>query len=268
MRKVRLHVSRSAVSVEDPDGWREPTRALVALGIEAGRIGIIGVGEEEAELVERLARTPPKNPYRGMRAKIIAASASRLPPGAKPRVVRPGEDPYWDRTWQDSYALRSADPARSGEVLLIAPLDERSWSPHLVHGLLMYVLWTSPCTRDRIWPEFRRPQIELRPADDLGGLHYQELVDQLRALWGERRVILPEGRPVAPPPPTPTLRAARIAHAVFWVALLGSFLLSRGGKPSVAALIAAGVALVAFLARRVAKARARAELPRRQRNAD
>jgi hypothetical protein len=265
MGKLRLHVSRSAVSVEDPDGWREPTRALVALGMEGGKIGIIAVGEEEPELLERLARPVETAPLRGLRAKIVAASAASLPKGAKPRVVRAGEDPYWDRTWQDSYAMRSADPAHSGEVLLIAPLDEQSWSPHLVHGLLMYVLWTSPCTRDRIWPEFRRPQIELRPADDLVGLHYEELVDQLRALWGVRRVVLPEGRPVAPPPETRMVRTARIAHAVFWVALVGSFLLARGGRPSGAALVAAGVALVAFLARRVAKARARAELPRRRR---
>jgi hypothetical protein len=265
MPAIRLHVSRTTISVEDPDGWREPTRALVALGIEGGKVGIVAVGEEGPAVAERIA-SQPQTPLRGMRAKIVAASANALPPGVKPRIVRPGEDPFWDRTWQDRYAMRSADPTHSGELLLIEPLAEKSWSPHLAQGLLMYVLWTSPYTKDRIWPAFRRPRIELRPADDLRGLHYEELVDELQALWGERRVSLPADRQVSPPPRTTLVRMAHGAHILFWVALIGSFLLSRGGKPSTPALLAAVIALIAFLARRVARARARAELPRRRRN--
>jgi hypothetical protein len=267
MAPIRLHISRTAVSIEGPDRARETTRALVALGVEAGRIGIIAVGDDEPELAARFAKPPAAAPARGLRAQIVARAADKLPADKKLRIVRPGDDSYWDRTWQDSYALRSADPTRSRELLLVAPLSEGSWSPHLAQGLLMYALWTGSWTRNRVWPAFRRPQIELCPAEELCGLHYEELVDQLRALWGARRVLLPAKLPVAPPPPTRMVLTARVSHVLFWVALIGSFLLSRGGKPSSAGVIAAAIAIVAFIVRRVALARAKAELPRRRRRA-
>jgi hypothetical protein len=130
-----------------------------------------------------------------------------------------------------TYALRSAEPPRANELLLVAPLDEKSFSPHLVHGLLMYVLYTSRHTRQKLWPAFRRPALELRPSRDLRGRDYEELVDQLRALWGKRRVLLPPDLPVGPPPPTRLSTTARISHAVFWLALLASIVLAREPAP-------------------------------------
>jgi hypothetical protein len=265
MAPIRLHVSRNLVSVEGPDRQRESTRALVALGIESGRTGILGVGEDEPELLERLARPSSGVPLRGLRAQIKARAADKLPVESELRIVKPGQDSYWDRSWQDSYALRSADPARSREVLLIAPLSEDSWSPHLVQGLLMYVLWTSSWTKDKLWPELRRPSIELCPSEDLRGLHYEELVDQLRTLWGKQRVLLPADLPVVEPPATRTVRIARAGHVIFWIALVSSFVIWSIGRASGAGLVSAFVALVAFLVRRAALARAKAELPRRQR---
>jgi hypothetical protein len=257
-----LHVTRKAVSIEGPDHERETTRALVALRSEGGRLGIVSVGEEEAELRQRLAEARDDSPLRGLRARILAASATEPAKDAPLRVLGPGEDPFWDSAWQDPYALRTGDPSRSRELLLIAPLSEASWSPHLAQGLLMYVLWTSPWTRDKTWPAFRRPPIELRASDDIGGLHYAELVDELRNVWGQERVRLPPGRSVAPPPPTRLQRAARIGGVLFWLALGASFVAANRGAQTLAVALAL-VSLGAFLVRRVAAARAKVERPRR-----
>lgn len=259
MASIVLHVSRTTIAVQGPDRELDSTRALVALGIEGGRVGIVGVGEDEPTLVERFAKPATDAPLRGLRARIVAAAAADLPARTEVAVRRPGDDAFWDRIWQDPYAMRTADPSHARELLVIEPLSESSWSPHLVQGLLMYALWTSRSTRHKTWPAFRRPRIELRASDDLEGLHYEELVDQLRSLWGAARVELPPDRRVAPPPTTPLTLTARVSHAVFWAALAGSFVLPRG-----VGVVLAGLAVVAFLVRRVALARARVERPRRK----
>ena len=255
-----LHVSRHRLSLEGPERKIDTTRALLALGVEGRRVGIVGVGESEEELRKRFAQ-PPKEPLvRGLAAQILAASSEKLPSETRElRIVRPGDDPFWDRIWRDPYALKAGDPTRSREVFLIEPLAEDTWSPHLVQGLLMYVLWSSSATRDKTWPAFRRPKFELRADENLTGLHYEELVDQARSLWGEKRVALPADRPVSPRPQTTLTRVATAAHAVFWIALALSVVLN----PSQLAVVAAGTAVLAFFVRRGAKARATAELPRR-----
>lgn len=258
---IRLHVSEHVVSVEGPNGERDSTRALVALGSEAGRIGIVGVGEDEPELLARL-REKQKQPVRGLGARIIAAAddgSERKPL----TVVRPFDDAYWDRAWRDLYALRRAEFGHDHEILLIPPLASDTFSPHLVQGLLMYALWTSSVTGRRVWPAFRRPKLELVADPALGQLEYEELVDQLWLLWGKRRVILPADRPVAPPPETRSARIARAAHVVFWLALVASVALSGRFQGSPAAIVAALIAVAAWLARRTLIARSRAERPRR-----
>lgn len=260
VRAVILHVSRHRLSLEGPERKIETTRALLALGVEGRRVGIVAVGESEEELRKRFAE-PPKEPLvRGLAAQILAASSEKLANDEKElRIVRPGDDPFWDRVWRDPYALKAGDPTRSREVFLLEPLSEESWSPHLAQGLLMYVLWSGSATRDKTWPAFRRPTLELRADENLSGLHYEELVDQARMLWGEKRITLPADRPVGPRPQTTLTRVAQGAHAVFWIALVASVVLN----PSQFAVVAAGAAVVAFFVRRGAKARATAELPRR-----
>jgi hypothetical protein len=243
----------------------ETTPARLALAVERARVGIISVGEGEREVVERLAQRTPVV-ARGLAAQILAAAAARE--GTKdrgpPRVARPGEDAWWDEKWKSPYSLRAGDPTRARDALLIEPLQEASWSPHLTRGVLYYALWTSPALRDRTWPAFRRPEIELVVADDIRGLHYEELVDELRDLWGEGRIRLPEGRAVAAPV-TPLRITYRVSRVVFWIALAGALLLGRpNGAPSQIAVIAAGIAVVAVFVRRVAGARMQVERPRRR----
>jgi hypothetical protein len=254
-------VSRSVVSVEGPQGDRDSTRATVALAVERWRVGIISVGEDESQVRARLAARP-RPVARGIAAQILAAAAARAE--QRPlRVFSPGEDPWWDERWRTPRALGDADPTREREALLIEPLAETSFSPFLARGLLYYALWTSRFTCDKTWPAFRRPSLELEVNDDLRGLHYEELVDELREIWGQRRLKL--ARPVAPAPLTPARKAYRGSRVVFWFAIALAVVLSRqGGRASSVALVLAGVAAVAVIASRVAASRMQFELPRRR----
>jgi len=266
---LRLHVSRTALTLEGESRQSETTRASVALGVDGWRAGIIAVGKDEAELRAALAEDSPESPARGLRARIVAA-AGRLDV-SKPelRIVRPGDDPWWDRKWKDPYALRKAESSRRQgprELLIVEPLSPSSWSPHLIHGLLFYVLWSSAWTRGKTWPPFRRPKLMLLASDDFRGLEYEELTDQLRIVWGERRVELPVGREVGPRPVTALQITYRLSRTLWWAALLLALVLGRPGtEPSSEAVIAAAVAALAIMVSRVAGARAQAELPRRER---
>jgi hypothetical protein len=249
------------VSVEGPRGDRDSTRATVALAVERGRVGIISVGEDEAQLRARLAARP-RVVARGIAAQILAAAAARAE--ERPlRVFSPGADPWWDAKWRSPKALGDADPTREREALLIEPLAETTFSPFLARGLLYYALWTSRFTGDKTWPAFRRPALEVVVDDELRGLQYEELVDELRGIWGHRRLRLP--RPVAPVPLTPARTAYRASRVVFWFAVALAVVLSRqGGQASSVALVFAGVAALAVIVSRVTASRMQFELPRRR----
>lgn len=271
-----LSVTRSAVTLQGPARESETTRALVALCIDGFRVGIVAVGEDEAELRKQLVREAVK-PRGGLLATKILEQAQKheSPDGRQSesdplRFFRAGEDAYWDRKWQDPHAFRAGDPKRAAnprEILLVEPLSASSWSPHLIRGLLMFALWSSSFTRYRTWPPFLRPRVELSAAGDLSDLEYAELVDQLRSLWGERRVALPEGR-IVPPQPLTTSRIAYLAsRGLGWAALAISALLlvlqRISAQSSNGAVIAAVVAAVAMLVSRAARGRMATELPRR-----
>jgi hypothetical protein len=229
--------------------------------VERGRVGIISVGEDESQVRTRLA-TRPRLVARGIAAQIVAAAAARTE--QRPlRVLSPGEDPWWDEKWRTPKALGDADPTREREALLIEPLAETSFSPFLARGLLYYALWTSRFTCDKTWPAFRRPVLEVVVSDDLCGVQYEELIDELREIWGQGRLKL--ARPVAPVPLTPARRAYRASRVVFWFAVGLAVVLSRqGGRASSVALVLAGVAAVAVIVSRVTASRMRFELPRRR----
>jgi hypothetical protein len=261
----RLLVSRSLISVEGPESQPETTRAVLALAVERGRVGIMAVGEDERKLLTRVTERVAAAPRRGIAGQILAAAAARLDTRARePRIVHPGEEPWWDTKWHDPYSMRHGNPGRGHEILVIEPLSEVSFSPHLIRGLLFYVLWTSRWTRDKTWPAFRRPTLQLEVSDDLRGRDYEEVVDQLRSLWGASRVVLPPGRPVSPLPVTPLQIIYRASRIAFWFALaLSLALIKPGSDPPMAAVVAAAVAAVAIIARRVSKARLDVELSRR-----
>lgn len=258
------------VTVEGPGRRLESTAAVVALTVENGRVGIVGVGENEEELSERLSKRIEGGIGATVAAKILETARRKMDPidNREPlRLLQPGEDPWWDEKWKDPYSLKKGDESRARnpkEVLVVRPLAVESWSPHLVRGLLMYVLWTSAWTRGKTWPAFRRPRVRLT-ADGIEGSDYAELVDQLRSLWGTQRVELPADRPVDPPPPTPLRRAYRASRVVWWLSLGATLILARlasGGSPSSASLAAAAVAAVALMVSRVLRARTEVERPR------
>jgi hypothetical protein len=269
---LRLNVTRHAITFQGPNRETETTRAVVALCVDGWRVGITAVGETEAEIEARFHAQPVK-PIGGLFLKLIAGtkrsqqlseSLHHRPPL---RFIRAGEDAWWDSKWQDPYALRGSDSRRSQEtreILLLEPLSEQSWSPHLIRGLFMYVLWTSAFTRDKLWPRFQRPKIELHAAPDLAGLHYAELVDQVRSLWGPKRVALPPGREVEPLPRTKLQTVYRVSRSMWWAALAFALLLHHSaGEPPPLAVLFAAVAVIAIIVSRVAKGRMDAELPRR-----
>lgn len=268
---LRLIVSRSTVVLERTSRRLETTRALVALAVERGRVGIIAVGETESELAKRLSVTVPPEGVRGVAEKILLAAAKN-PEIAEPelRFVHPGEDAWWDEKFKDPYSLRHGDASRaqnSRQIFLVAPLSEESWSPHLLRGVMLYVLWTSAATRGKTWPAFLRPKIQIEVAPEISGLHYAELVDQLRSLWGARRIVLPTGKEVDDPPMTPLRLAHRISRVVWIGALVVMVAVAQaapGPEPHGIAVIAAVVLALGLMASRVLKARTEAELPRRR----
>lgn len=253
----------------------ESTRAVVALTVDRTRVGIVAVGEEEADVEKRLLDFDAAA-KQGIKAQIVAAAEKRLgttTEEAQPKIrfFRPGDDAWWDEKWQDPYSLRHGDPRRSEsprEVLMVEPLHRESWSPHLIRGLLMYVLYTSPRLRGRTWPAFRRPTIELEVADEIQGIDFEEVVDQLRSLWGPSRVVLAGDRAVSPLPRTRLELIYRVSRGIWWAALASMIVLSQsslsGSEPPALAIVAALVAAVALFVSRVAKGRHEAERPRRR----
>jgi hypothetical protein len=183
--------------------------------------------------------------------------------------VHAGDDPWWDEKWQNAYSLRRGDDRRGRdpvEVFVAEPLSVESWSPHLLRGVLFYVLWTSAWTKGKTWPSFLRPKVELL-ADGIDGLHYAELVDQLQSLWGMHRVVLPPGREVEPAPVTKLDIAYSAARVVWWGGLGGMVLsafFAATPEPGGAALIAGAAAALGLTASRVLNARREVELPRRK----
>jgi hypothetical protein len=269
---LRLHVTRSAITIQAPEGPSETTRASVALGTEGFRAGILGVGEDETALARRLCEVTANGPQRKWLArKILKAVENRgedPTPQSEPSVhfVRPGEDPYWDAKWRDFKELEQVDlgrPDNPRQVLLVNPLAADSWSPHLTRGMLMYILWTGVLTGHKVWPAFRRPKLELHVAGDFSDLEYAELVDQLRSLWGQGRVQLPPGREVAPRPVTAFSAGYAASRIVVWAALALAFFASMRAGGNTLALVAIGVAGAALLIGRKLKGRSIYELPRR-----
>ena len=270
---LRLHATRSAITLQTPEGPSETTRAVVAIGIEGFRAGIIAVGEEEAALAPRLVRRlASAGQRRWLARKILKAVESRggVPaPSEEPSVhfVRAGDDPFWDAKWQNFKELERVDlgrPETTNQVLLVNPLAADTWAPHLIRGVLMFMLWTSTFTAHKVWPPFRRPKLELHAAADFSDLEYAELVDQLRSLWGPNRVQLLPEREVAPRPLTALAAGYRATRIVVWTALLiGLFLSLRAGDASSWTLAALGVAGLAQLIGRKLKGLSAYELPRR-----
>ncbi|HMJ12147.1 MAG TPA: hypothetical protein VK524_12070, partial [Polyangiaceae bacterium] len=264
--------TRTAITLQGPDGPSETTRAIVALGMEGFRAGILAVGDDEPSLARKLSAAGPKPRHKWLARQILNAVETRMPSSEAAsapalRFLRPGEDPFWDAKWQNWKELPQSDLKRAEnprEIFLVEPLARETWAPHLIHGALMFVLWTSEFTSTKLAPAFRRPKLELHAASDLSELEYAELVDQLHSLWGKRRIQLLPGHEVSPRPLTP-LVIGYIASRVFvWLALLVAlYFTQRGDVPSSAALIAASLAGAAVLIGRRIKGRAVYELPRR-----
>ncbi len=269
---LRLHATRSAITLQTPEGPSETTRALVAVGIEGFRAGIIAVGEEEAALTRQLSQRPAAATQRKWLArKILKAvetrggevSAKREP---SLEFVRPGADPFWDAKWQSFKELERVDlgrPDTSHQVLLVEPLAASTWSPHLTRGVLMFLLWTSTMTGHKVWPSFRRPKLELHVTADFSDLEYAELVDQLRSLWGQKRVQLSPGRQVPPRPLTALAAGYAASRIAVWAALLLALFSSLRGDGSQFTLVAVGVAGLALMLGRKLKGLTAYELPRR-----
>ncbi|HEY6561812.1 MAG TPA: hypothetical protein VI072_31295 [Polyangiaceae bacterium] len=269
---LRLHVTRSAITIQAPEGPGETTRASVALGTEGFRAGILGVGEDETALARRLCDAAASgSQHRWLARKILNAVEKRVgdsTPRSEPSVhfVRPGEDPYWDAKWRDFKTLEQVDlgrPDNPRQVLVVNPLGADTWSPHLTRGMLMYVLWTGILTGHKVWPPFRRPKLELHVAGDFSDLEYAELVDQLRSLWGQNRVQLPPGREVAPRPLTAYSAGYVASRVVVFAAFALAFFSSMRAGGNTLALVAVGVAGAALLIGRKLKGRSIYELPRR-----
>lgn len=269
---LRLHVTRSAVTLQTPEGPSETTRATVAVGVEGFRAGIIAVGDDEATLARRLAqRVTGGKQHKWLARKILSAVETRMPAAASAepsvRFVRPGEDPFWDAKWQRFEELERVDLSRpddARQVLLVEPLAADTWSPHLLRGVLMFVLWTSAFTGDKVWPAFRRPKLELHATGDFSDLEYAELVDQLRSLWGQQRIQLLSGRPVSPRPRTLLDVGYTATRVAVWAALLLALFFSlRAGTASWLSIAAATIAGLAVLIGRKLKGRSVYELPRR-----
>jgi hypothetical protein len=266
---LRLRISRTVVVLEGPDRTLESTPAVVALTVERGRVGICSVGETDEQLRERLTReldAVGRNPL----AARLAREAEHRARGSVPRaprmqLVRPGEDPWWDRRIVDPYALRSGEHRRSHdprEIFIVHPLAEDTWSPHLIRGLLVYVFWASPWTRMRTWPPFLRPHVELVIADDIAGVDRAELVDTIRALWGGSRVRLPPGQAVGPLPLT-RLRVSYVVSRALWWAAAVTMLVAAHPEPGPPAVVAGVIAAAALFTSRVLRARLEADRPRR-----
>jgi hypothetical protein len=268
---LRLHVTRSAITLQAPEGASETTRAVVAVGIEGFRTGIISVGEDEAALARRLAQRPAGTQHKWLARKILKAAETRgsdTTPKTEPRMqfVRPGADPFWDAKWQDFKQLEHVDlgrPDTSQQVLLVDPLGADTWSPHLTRGVVMYALWTSTFTAHKVWPPFRRPRLELHVAADFSDLEYAELVDQLRSLWGQKRVVVPPDRQVSPRPLTALAAGYAATRIAVWAALLLALFTSLRADGSTFTLVAVGIAGLALMIGRKLKGLTVYELPRR-----
>jgi hypothetical protein len=262
-------MSRSVVSLSKGGIERESYRATIGLTVDGGKVGICSAAETEAEMLERMSQVVEPITRRIVARALVREAEKRsgdtdaLTP--KLAIVRPGEDPWWDRRIHDPDSLRSGEHRRSHdprEILVLNPLAPETFSPYLIRGLLVYVFWTATLTRSRVHFRPLHPKLSLEIASDIEGVDRAEVVDTVRHLWGAERVVLPPGEDIPPLPRTRDESIYRALRALWWLSA-ATMLIAAYPEPGPVAVIAGVVAAVSLFTSRVLRGRLDIARPRR-----
>ena len=183
----------------------ERTRATVGLGTERGKIVVLTVGETADEIKVR------------WKSIVVTGDLTDVP-----RLVLPGEDPWWDARLHSDLFGRD-EPTAHNSFLFIEPLRRETWSTEIVDVLLRYVLQLG-----RPWA-LRAPLIALELSRDFSDSEFADIVDAVRRNAGSR-VHLPPERPQE----RVTLRrvVARAVLPLAWIVGLASLAILILSEPA------------------------------------